>query len=156
MATPTPRRTKTYRFALFGRRNAGKTCILAALAMERLANPKQFACTWIDRPGPNLLASLRATDPGAADGFTLGKKWLDRAIEQLGHCDVPPPNPNESEAFRFLFQFTTPDHRTFLVEMIDYSGELIDSNLTDTELAKRLRQHMLATDAILVLAEVPR
>jgi len=88
MATPKPRSTKIYRFALFGRRNAGKTCILAALAMERLANPKQFACTWIDRPGPNLLASLRATDPGAADGFTHylqpdGSGLFDRGVYSM-------------------------------------------------------------------------
>ena len=166
-----PIREKVYRFALYGRGNAGKTCILAALAMPRLASPGRFSCSWVERPGPGDLASLGVRNPAAMEGFERGRAWLERAIWHLEHHGeiapsgggdsdrsrgVPPPNPNEGDAFRLLYRFTAPERGSFLVELIDYSGELIDPDVSETELAKRLRHHLADTDALVVLASAPR
>ena len=38
-----------YRLALYGRKNSGKSCILAALAMgiERVPHPDGLGCVWV-------------------------------------------------------------------------------------------------------------
>ncbi len=149
---------KIYRFALYGRRNSGKTCILAAMAMDRIANPEGLTCTWIEKPvGMSRpvgdTSDWNTDDPDAA--FFHGKDWLEQAIRSLELGAVPPPNPNDRDTFRFRYEFTEANHRTFLVELIDYSGELIDPDLSDSDLARHLRQHMLSLDGILVLAESP-
>jgi hypothetical protein len=149
---------KVYRFALYGRRNSGKTCILASLAMERVAHPDGLSCTWLDTPPKGSRPTGEAgygNEDDVTAAFTHGKAWLEQAIRNLEQGAVPPPNPHDKDAFRFMYEFTAGDHRTFLVELIDYSGELIDPDLSDTDLAKRLRQHMLTMDGILVLAEAP-
>ena len=46
--------------------------------------------------------------------------------------------------------------RTFTIEFIDYSGELIDPGISEAQLARRVREHMNEADGILVLAEAPR
>lgn len=149
---------KVYRFALYGRRNSGKTCILAALAMERVAHPEGLSCVWLDAPYKRVRLNgeqANGVEKEFLASFKQGKDWLEQAIRNLEQGAVPPPNPNDKDAFSFMYEFTAADHRTFLVELIDYSGELIDPDLSDTELSKRLRQHMLTMDGILVLAEAP-
>lgn len=150
---------KVYRFAVYGRAASGKTCILAALAMKCVAHPSKFTSTWILEPAglPKPQGEPETWDIGEpASAFYLGKIWLEKAIERLARGELPPPNPNRAEPLRYLYHFTTPSHRTYPVELIDYSGELIDPSLTNDEMAKRLRDHLATMDGILVLAEVPR
>lgn len=151
-------RHKTYRFAVYGRAASGKTCILAALAMKCIAHPSKYTSTWIlepigiERPkGEPETWSLHEK----ASAFHLGKLWLEKSIERLSRGELPPPNPNRAEPLRYLYHFTTPDHRTYPVELIDYSGELIDPAITNDEMAQCIREHISAMDGILVLAEVP-
>ncbi|MGV2333770.1 MAG UNVERIFIED_CONTAM: hypothetical protein LVR18_06495 [Planctomycetaceae bacterium] len=42
-----PGSPKLRKLAVYGRRSSGKTCILTALAMSRLANPRGYSCLWI-------------------------------------------------------------------------------------------------------------
>ncbi|MCK4838835.1 MAG: hypothetical protein KAS94_08520 [Desulfobulbaceae bacterium] len=150
---------KAYRFAVYGRAASGKTCILAALAMKCIAHPSKFTCTWILEPVgmPKPQGAPETWDVGdQASAFHLGKIWLEKAIERLSRGELPPPNPNRAEPLRYLYHFTTPNHRTYPVELIDYSGELIDPAISNDDMAKRLREHLSAMDGILVLAEVPR
>ncbi len=150
---------KTYRFAVYGRAASGKTCILAALAMKCVAHSSKFTSTWIlepvDTPRPQgAPETWDVKDPASA--FHLGKIWLEKAIERLSLGELPPPNPNRAEPLRYLYHFTTPSYRTYPVELIDYSGELIDPAISHDEMAKRLREHLSTMDGLLVLAEVPR
>lgn len=150
---------KAYRFAVYGRAASGKTCILAALAMKCVAHPSKFTSTWVLEPAgiPKPQGEPETWDVGdQASAFYLGKIWLEKAIERLVRGELPPPNPNRAEPLRYLYHFTTPSHRTYPVELIDYSGELIDPSLSNDEMAKRLREHLNSMDGILVLAEVPR
>jgi hypothetical protein len=151
-------RHKTYRFAVYGRAASGKTCILAALAMKCIAHPSKYTSTWIlepvgiERPkGEPETWDVREK----ASAFHLGRLWLEKAIERLSKGELPPPNPNRAEPLRYLYHFTTPDHRTYPIELIDYSGELLDPAITNDDMAQRLREHISTMDGILVLAEVP-
>jgi len=149
---------KIYRFAVYGRAASGKTCILAALAMKCVAHPSKFTSTWILEPAgmPRPAGEPETWDvKDHASAFHLGKIWLEKAIERLGRGELPPPNPNRAEPLRYLYHFTTPSHRTYPVELIDYSGELIDPSLSNDDMARQLREHLSSMDGILVLAEAP-
>jgi hypothetical protein len=149
---------KVYRLALYGRRNAGKTCILTALAMPRYAHPRGYSCTWIDNP-INSKRSRSKEAPPADDPalpYRRGSEWLEEAKQQLKSGKVPEANriaaPDE---MRLVYEFTSPDQGCYRVELLDYSGELIDPKCSDDDLAVKLREHMVAMDGILVLAEAP-
>jgi len=154
------RRSKhTYRFVLYGRVNSGKTCLLAALAMAREPHPAGFACDWratpTDVPRPPGDEQVWVADDPAVTLYR-GREWLLEAIEALESGNRPPGNSNQAAPFRFRFDFKDGNGRTIPVELTDYSGELIDPGVSDDELAHRVRQHALETDALFVLADAPR
>ena len=133
-----PRKNKkVYRIALYGHSGSGKTCILAALAMERLPHPDGLSCIWL------------------TSGQEEGRKWLKDAINAFENQQVPNPNPPTSMHLSFDFSFSA-DGRNYPVEMIDYSGELVNPALSDHENAKLLTEHLKDMDALLVLAPAPR
>jgi hypothetical protein len=149
----------SYRLAIYGRPNSGKTCILAALAMMREPHPDGFSCVWIcddtTVPRPDGDPSTWNPDDPRVAAFE-GKKWLKEAIRRLEAGDVPRANPTDATPFRFFFDFTTNEGRVLRVEMIDYTGELVNPDLSEDKLAKKLRMHMEGADGVLVLAEAPR
>lgn len=152
----TDRSPRILRFALYGPANAGKTCILAALAMPHTA-AAGVSAVWrssaSDTPRPEgPEESWSADDPAVAR--YRGAAWLREAIRSLDAGSNPPPNPNR-EPFRFRFDFRH-DGFDCPVELFDYSGELLDPDVSDDLLATRLRQHLRECDGLLVLAEVPR
>lgn len=132
-----PRKNKkVYRIALYGHSGSGKTCILAALAMERLPHPDGLSCIWL------------------TSGQEEGRKWLKDAINAFENQQVPKPNPT-GRHLSFDFGFSA-DGRNYPVEMIDYAGELVNPALSDHENAKLLIEHLKDMDALLVLAPAPR
>ena len=142
-----------YRLALYGVRGSGKTCILAALSLPRVAHPLGYTCTWIQEvPGHEFpagpVANWKTSDP-----FLLGYKWLIEQRESLKAGDTPPPNKTSQDTMRFLFNFSSKDFGRRQIELIDYSGELLTAN--SSELANNLRGIMKDCDGLLVLAEVP-
>jgi len=148
---------RLFRFALYGRANAGKTCILATLAMPHVAT-EGLSCVWrgtaADAPRPDgPEASWDGTDPAAAR--FRGAQWLCAAATALEKGELPPPNTNSREPFRFRYDLKERgfDYR---VELIDYSGELLDPEVSTGQLAQRLRDHLREFDGILVLAAAPR
>ncbi len=148
---------RVYRFALYGRAGAGKTSLLAAMALPH-ATRDGVACTWrgaaadVPRPaGPE--EGWAADDPTAA--AYRGAEWLREAMRAIDAGGVPPPNPNDAHPLRFRFDLKDGGV-AYPVEVIDYSGELIDPAASATDLAARLRDHLRACDGLLVLAEAPR
>jgi hypothetical protein len=145
---------RTYRFAFYGRAASGKTSLLAALAMPRAPHPWEWGCTWLPGVFPP------AGNPEDWDGddravqFLRGREWLEGAIERLRSGQVPPPNPMRN-ILRFAYEFATPTRRPYRVELIDYSGELVDPKMTNDELASRLAEHLRHMNAVFVLAEMP-
>ena len=82
---------KTYHFALFGRSSAGKTCLLAAMAMDHRANKENYTCTLVpvDVPKPSTRRSWRAevwTDEPwtRAHALHLGMEMLTEAEKDQG------------------------------------------------------------------------
>ena len=66
---------KIYRFALYGRRNSGKTCILASLAMARIAHPDGLSCTLIDPPKYCAGTGNRSDTPIARGACRRVRPW---------------------------------------------------------------------------------
>ncbi len=142
-----------YCLALYGVRSSGKTCILSALSLPRLAHPDGLSCSWIENlPGHDLPdgdpESWETDDP-----YHIGWQWLSKQRKRMKEGEVPNPNPNR-DPMRFMFDFGSPEHGTRHVELIDYSGELITASAS--ELAAALREHMRECDGLLILAEPPR
>ena len=142
---------KIYRFALYGLSTSGKTSLLAALAMPRYPHPLGYTCIW------RVIEDLPPLSQQEQHLITLhsSKEWLEKAIKQLSSGQVPTPNPPSNEDFIFEYEFTASTHQTFRVELIDYSGELLNPNLSSSTQAKQLRQKLKKMDGILVLAEAP-
>ena len=144
---------QVYRLALYGVRSSGKTCILSALSLPRVAHPEGLSCAWIeDVPGHSLPLGAPATWT-TDDPFHVGWKWLNDQRNRLKGGELPAPNPSREDVMRFLFDFGSPHHGTRHIELIDYSGELVTASAS--ELAAKLRDHMRVCDGLLVLAEVP-
>ncbi len=145
--------SKLYRFAVYGRSNSGKTCLLTALAMARVPHPERLSCAWLPDP-PGI------TDPSEAAAYRRGREVIEACRNAMKRGQKPPPTPPDPLLPRFRFNFTavTPRPRTYAVELIDYAGELIDPGTSAPQLASQLRRRIQAgqVDAILVLAEAPR
>ncbi len=141
--------SKLYRFALYGRSSSGKTCILAALAMPHGSHPKNYTATVhpID-------LSLAKNETERA-GLEKNKAWISEATSFLKRGEILPPTPIDVH-LRFQYEFTTPEHQNYWIELLDYSGELIEPDLTGGDLAKDLREKLKKMDGLLVLAEAPR
>lgn len=130
---------KVYRIALYGASGSGKTCVLTALAMPQLPHPEGLSCTWVELP-----SSQQA-----------GRQWLKEAISAFEENRMPKPSAETKEPPAFDFNFSA-DGRTYAVQMIDYSGELINPTLSDNENSKLLFNRLKEMDALLVLAPIPK
>jgi hypothetical protein len=147
--------THIYQVITYGRPSSGKTCLLAALAMPRGVHPEGYDAIWvrdestIPRPAGKP-ETWDQKDP-AVTRF-LGRERLPMAIREIESGKLPPATAIDVP-FRFLFDLTTPDGCIRRVEMVDYSGELVNADITEGDFAKQLIKHMETSDAILVLAE---
>lgn len=154
-----PDNRHVYKLALYGRPNSGKTCILAALGMSRLPHPHGLNCIWINDetnvPRPAGDPTTWDHDDPKVAAF-MGKRALREAIKRIQEGTVPKATATDAVPYRFYFDFTSMDGRVFRVEMVDYTGELVNPDLSEDQLAKRLHEHMHEADGILVLGEAPR
>ena len=150
-----PRRV--FQFALYGRAGTGKTSFLAAMAMPH-ASRDGVACTWrcaavdVPRP-PGPEDEWAAGDPAVA--AYRGAEWLREAIGAFDAGGVLKSNRDDTPALRLRFDLKDGGVE-YPVEVIDYSGELIDPETSAEEIAASLRKHLLECDGLLVLAEAPR
>jgi hypothetical protein len=151
-----------YRFALYGRTAAGKTCFLAALNMTRRKHPRGYVCDRL--PGLNGVASPPGNpetwdirhDPVKA--FYAGAHKIAEAEQVLASGGIPPPTRRQPP-YLLVYSFTDPQHGKCLAELIDYAGELTDPDLVSDDpgkLADLLQRHIETLDGLFVLAEAPR
>jgi hypothetical protein len=145
---------KVYRLALYGLSGSGKTSVLAALAMPRYPHPLGHTCIWrtidvsshkdeVISQNKHLMTLYRS------------QEWMEKAIQKLSQGQLPQSNPATDNHFIFEYDFTAATHQTFRVELIDYSGDLINPETSQNILAKHLRQTFVEMDGIIVLAEAP-
>lgn len=131
-----------YRFGLCGLSTGGKTCILAALALPRVTHPNALTAT--------LLPVTKRSSKHLKDGW----KWVDEARECLRSGRIPPPNPH-GPRLTIRYKFTDGAQREIFVELVDYSGELLDSKLSESELAEKLHGYFGEVRGFLFVAEHP-
>ncbi|MCK5718853.1 MAG: GTPase domain-containing protein [Thiomargarita sp.] len=150
---------KIYRFALYGLSGSGKTCLLTALAMPRIPHPKHYSCVWNQTNIPIDLSTIDTNQIHRLDEEDkqqviklLSQEWMKESIYQLSNASIPPTNSADDPTLTFEYDFTVSDHRSFRVELIDYSGQLIDP-INDNKLAKQLRKQFIKMDGIIVLAQ---
>lgn len=155
-------RQRVYRLAFYGRSGSGKTCLLAAMAMNRQPHPQGYTCVRLpveNMPRPTGDPSSWESD-GEAAAFHHGDDWLNKAIASLNNGDVPPPNDEKQKRMTFQYELTSPDPhpRTYRIELVDYSGELVnpDDLANDKSLASLLKLQLVEMDGLLVLAEAPK
>jgi hypothetical protein len=132
-----------YRIGIIGSKSTGKTCLLAALGMAR--NPNASGCTASKLPVGDV------TDTA----MSSGDEWINHAIKALEDGKWPEPNPNIDRHLSVRFRFTDGQTREKMVELFDYSGELLNPKEAHADLAKRLRMLLQKMDGLIVLAEHP-
>ncbi|MFK5969917.1 MAG: hypothetical protein QM487_07360 [Candidatus Marithrix sp.] len=141
----------TYRLALYGLSGSGKTCLLAALAMQRNPHPLSHSCIW----HPPEIPKFSKENSQEHLLQKNSKAWMETAINKLANQEFPAPNPKSNEQFVFEYNFTASTHQTFRIELVDYSGDLINPPMNVNVLAKNLRRRFAEMDGIVVFAEVP-
>ncbi len=132
-----------YRFGICGLTAGGKTCLLAALALPRVAHPQSLTATVMPATGkssPHLKA---------------GWKWVNDARDALLVGALPPPNTHGTRC-TIRYKFTDGKQREVFIELVDYSGELLDSSLSQDELASQLHAYLAEVDGFLFVAEHPK
>ncbi len=142
---------RTFRLALYGRSDSGKTCILAALAMPLAPHPRGTTCTRL-YPDPTSGKTRHAAQ-------VAGYEWVEAAIGQIKEGKMPELNPQERPAGRVLrYGFTAEDVPEFRVELFDYTGELVNplEHKDPKKLASVLLKHLRTIDGLLMLVEAPR
>ncbi|MFT5465355.1 MAG: hypothetical protein ACI8UO_000449 [Verrucomicrobiales bacterium] len=149
-AKKNPRRdSRYYRFGICGGSSSGKTCILTALGMPRVPHPDDLSAT--------LLPPPRFGDLGLRHGY----RWITEQKRRLADGDVPEQNPIIDQRLALRYKITSsggPDGvgQEHFVELIDYSGELMQAESSDAELAEKLRESLAEMDGLLIVAEYPR
>lgn len=154
-------RPKVYRFAVYGGTEAGKTCLLTILGMAaRVANPAGFTCQrqrhleGCPRPPGGSATWDLEKDPVAA--FYAGDEKMEDARNCIAGGNRPPAT-DKQPPYLLLYSFSSKLKGSFLVEMIDYSGELTRSeHLNTDQKARLLERHLESMDAIFILMEAPR
>ena len=146
MASTLKKKPHYYRLGIVGSKASGKTCLLASLSMPRKPNPA--GCTAVRLP-------LNAETLKDDESFRLGDEWINAAVEALSDGSWPEANPNEDRRRSLRFEFSDGQTRRKFVDLFDYSGELLNPQSQDSELAEKLRRTLSEVDGLVVLAEHP-
>ena len=121
---------------------AGYTC-LRQRTLEGCPRPAGESATW------NL-----EDNPIAA--FYAGDEKIGQAEKTIRQGERP-PGTDKQPPYLLLYSFGAKYKGTFLVEMIDYSGELTRSeHLNADQKARLLERHLEKCDALFILSEAPR
>jgi hypothetical protein len=105
--------------------------------------------------------------------FIQGVRILTQARNALKSGKAPRPTEMAKDVLRYAFEFSGPEYTPpsngsevtssnvtptdckYSVELIDYSGELLDTTQSNNEMAKVIRAHLRECDGLIVLAEAP-
>lgn len=143
-----------YRIAVLGMPSSGKTCMLAALSMPRRARKDQITCirrVWVRNDSPT---NLTEADKEAFHSFNEGRGPLDEAVDQIMERKKPKKTPLDQSG-RYVFDFSSPERKSMLVETIDYPGEYADPNMAADASARKIVDIMHQSDGIIILTQIP-
>lgn len=147
---------KKYNFAFFGLSGSGKTCLLAALDMQRIEHPAGYTSSLlpVDIKCPTGAPEIWTEAEKQANIIHKSSGRLEEAKQQLEQGSVP--NGTElSIDFIFNYKFSSPKTGEFQASLIDYDGELLNPKKASQDLAKELRKKLEGMDGLLVLAPAP-
>ncbi len=146
--------TKKYHFAFFGLSGSGKTCLLAALDMQRIEHPGGYTCSRLPVDVKRPIGDIWTEADKEAELLHKSNDRLEEAKQQLEEGTVP--NGTELNIdFIFDYKFSSQITGDFYARLIDYSGELIHSQNAHQDIAKELREKLAKMDGLLILAPAP-
>ncbi len=147
---------KKYHFGFFGLSGSGKTCILAALDMQRIEHPASYTGTLlpIQVKRPTGDPENWTAEEQKADILYKSSDRLEQAKQQLEHGSVP-ESTELSIDFIFEYKFSSPNIGEFYAQLIDYGGELVNPKNAPQEIAKELRDKLQDMEGLFVLAPAP-
>lgn len=148
--------TQKYNLGFFGLSGSGKTCILAALDMQRVAHPLGYTGSLLplEDKRPTGVPDTWNAEEKRADVQYKSSDRLEEAKQQLKHGNVP-ESTELSIDFLFDYKFSSAKTGEFYVRLTDYGGELVNPNNAPQEIAKELRKKLEGMDGLLVLAPAP-
>jgi len=146
--------TKKYKFAFFGLSGSGKTCLLAALDMQRIEHPGGYTSSRLPVDIKRPIGDIWTDADKEAELLHKSNDRLEEAKLQLEEGTVP--NGTELNIdFIFDYKFSSQITGDFHARLIDYSGELIHSQNAHQDIAKELRDKLGKMDGLLILAPAP-
>jgi uncharacterized protein YqgV (UPF0045/DUF77 family) len=147
---------KKYHFGFFGLSGSGKTCILAALDMQRIEHPASYTGTLlpIQVKRPTGDSETWTAEEQRADILYKSNDRLEQSKKHLRHGSVPESTELNID-FIFDYKFASPETGEFHAVLIDYGGELVNPKNAPQEIAKELRDKLQGMDGLFVLAPAP-
>ena len=148
-----------YRFALYGRSGAGKTCVLATIEMGAIGHSRKLTCealpVEVAKPSGDAKSWSGAEQEAAS--LHAGKDWIVDAEGKLKSRELPEPNPPGGVTLAYRFILGSPHRGNSVIRTVDYAGELVNPNgLKEPEsLAARLKRDLETYDGFLLVAETP-
>jgi len=147
---------RKYKFGFLGLSGSGKTCILAALDMQRRAHPAAYtsALLPVEVPPPPM-ADKETWTNAQKEAYILhqSSERLSQVKKQLEQGTVP-MGTELSHDFIFDYEFSSEKTGTFQARIIDYGGELVNPEGYAPEKIE-LRQKLAGMDGLFVVAPAP-
>ncbi len=146
--------TKKYNFAIFGLPRSGKTCLLAALDMQRIEHPAGYTCSLLPVKIKKPLGVSWTDAEKEAEILHKSSAQLEKAKELIEQGALP-EKTELSIDFIFDYKFSSQQTGEFQARLIDYGGELVLPQNAPLDMAKELREKFQSADGLFVLAPAP-
>ena len=112
--------------------------------MARVAHPRNYSA--------QLLPPPRLGNQALRDGTA----WIEKQKALLAAGELPEPTPSTAQRLTLRYKITDGDSQEHFIELLDYSGELMQAEKADANLAENLRKVLVEMDGLLIVAEHPR
>lgn len=150
----------TYRFAVFGRRNSGKTVFLTSLSVRRARSSSGADITYADALAPvNPMEKISSEIQKQLREIVKDK--YDKATLALGEQQLPEATEIELGFPRYRLNATYGardthgPRRSADIEIIDFAGEFLERDTNQKKRARDLRNYLRQMDGLLIFAEAP-
>jgi len=146
---------RKYKFGFLGLSGSGKTCILAALDMQRRAHPAAYTSALLPVDVPPPMGHKKNWTDAQKDAYILhqSSERLSQVKKQLEQGTVP-MGTELSYDFIFDYEFSSEKTGNFQARIIDYGGELVNPEGYAPEKIE-LREKLAGMDGLFVLAPAP-
>lgn len=140
-----------YNFSFFGKSGSGKTCLLAALDMQRIAHHEGYTSSRLPLEVKLPTRESWDTEKEEADRLHKSNDHLEESKKLLESGEMPHKTALRID-FLFDYKFSSQQMGECQARLIDYSGELLEPQNAPQDIAKQLREQLQDMDGLLVLA----